>query len=160
MQGQEVGSSAFCGSKIKCVCLDLGGMGTMLTVRPHPLLLYNALLPLITPFPDARRARRATPHAFTTELPRLALIVILLPAHGASVTGQSRNCLLLFAVEISFRPASLDTTIYQPIPHSNSPPFPTPPLGQANYYVCLWLENWRTILQLKCEHKSRSKYNL
>lgn len=120
MQGQEVGSSAFCGSKIKCVCLDLGGMGTMLTVRPHPLLLYNALLPLITPFPDARRA---TPHAFTTELPRLALIVILLPAHGASVTGQSRNCLLLFAVEISFRPASLDTTIYQPIPHSNSPPF-------------------------------------
>lgn len=139
-----------------------------LTVRPHPG-------PCTIPWP------RLLPHshpmgcAFTTELPRLALIVILLPAHGATVTGQSRNCLLLFAVEISFRPASLDTTIYQPDHsplewHHFTPPtrlYPLPHLpprhhhfAHPNYYVCLWLENWRTILQLKCEHKSRPKYNL
>lgn len=42
VHGQEVGSSAFCGSKIKCVCLDFGGMGAKLAVRPHPLLQGSA----------------------------------------------------------------------------------------------------------------------
>lgn len=42
VHGQEVGSSAFCGSKIKCVCVNFGGMGAKLAVRPHPLLQGSA----------------------------------------------------------------------------------------------------------------------
>lgn len=61
-------------------------------------------------------------------------------ASAWSVTGQSRNCLLLFAVEISFHRASLNTTIHHHAPPPSPPPTapaPAPP----RIYVCLCLEN-------------------
>jgi len=53
-------------------------------------------------------------------------------ARAWNVTGQSRNCLLLFAVEISFHRASLDTTICHHAPTPTPPPLPPPPFSLAH----------------------------
>lgn len=146
-------------------CCRLGGFrvgfvgwveyaGYRLPARPPR---QAALQTLSAPWP-----RPAPQYAFTALRPRLALIVILLPEHGASRAKAEIVCCCLrlkshFVVQAPTPPL-------QPPPASSQRPYaPHTTVRSPPAYLlprpCHWqpasLKNWRTILQLNCEHKSR-----
>lgn len=134
------------------------------TVRPHPPPpIYNALDPLVTPFPTH------------SSCPYHGTAAACVDCYFIASAWSQRHGLKqkLFASVRGWNLISSCKLRHHNIPTSPFPleqhHFPNPltpstlPLSRfahPNYYVCLCLENWRTILQLKCEHKSRPKYNL
>lgn len=114
---------AFCWVKIKCALLDYGWVccRTLLSVGRLCWLPVAAAAAAAPPPPPPAPAsfskfspNTLSPRSLLNRGTAAACVDCYFIASAWSVTGQNRNCLLLFAVKISFQRASPNTTIYTP----------------------------------------------